>query len=194
MADANTSYATLLKEAETAYCENPDALLFAPFPRDTHPQDVPVFHTPSLPLLQADAAMPSNRPALRDAIVEAGPHGHWRETYKGTDIGQDFLDRFGCYSIIGAGGPFNSSSLWMWMVYMPAHLYYTWHHHPAEEMYIVVGGTARFMREGEPDEWLQSGDTSFHKSNQPHAMETGTDPVYVGGTGLTSRLCSRRKT
>ncbi len=42
---------------------------------------------------------------------------------------------------------------------------------------MVVSGSAVFMRDGLPDERLGEGDTSFHKSNQPHAMETHDAPV-----------------
>ena len=36
---------------------------------------------------------------------------------------------------------------------------------------------AAFHREGDPTEVLRPGGTSFHASNQPHAMETTDSPV-----------------
>jgi|TARA_B110000259_G_C13827383_1_gene327201 quercetin dioxygenase-like cupin family protein len=63
------------------------------------------------------------------------------------------------------------------MVYMPPRLYYPYHNHPAEEIYMVVSGSAVFKRMGLPDETLAEGDTSFHEGNQPHAMETLAEPV-----------------
>jgi quercetin dioxygenase-like cupin family protein len=70
-----------------------------------------------------------------------------------------------------------SAAIRLFMVYMPPHFYYPWHHHPAEEMYMVVSGNGVFKRKDCPDERLTEGDTSFHHSNQPHAMETLDDPV-----------------
>jgi hypothetical protein len=99
------------------------------------------------------------------------------ETYKDTDIGDDFMDQFACYCIIGENAPFMSAAIRLFMVYMPPHFYYPWHHHPAEEMYLVVSGNGVFKRKGCPDERLTEGETSFHQSNQPHAMETLDDPV-----------------
>ncbi|MFK7838529.1 MAG: dimethylsulfonioproprionate lyase family protein [Sulfitobacter sp.] len=114
---------------------------------------------------------------LQDAIRAASGAVHWRETYKDTDIGRDFIDRFACYCIIGENAPYWSEAIRLFMVYMPPRLYYPWHHHPAEEIYMVVSGNAVFSRKGYPDETLFDGDTSFHASNQPHAMETLDDPV-----------------
>ena len=44
---------------------------------------------------------------------------------------------------------------------------------------MVLGGEARFLRSGEDDQVLHAGHTSFHASNQPHAMETLDSPVLA---------------
>ncbi|MEN8949323.1 dimethylsulfonioproprionate lyase family protein [Planktotalea arctica] len=116
-------------------------------------------------------------PALQDALRAASDAVHWRQTYKDTDIGDDFMGQFACYCIIGENAPFMSAAIRLFMVYMPPHFYYPWHHHPAEEMYVVVSGTGVFKRKDCPDERLTEGEISFHQSNQPHAMETLDDPV-----------------
>ena len=46
-------------------------------------------------------------------------------------------------------------------------------------MYLVLAGQARFMREGAAPETLSAGETSFHASNQPHAMETADHSVMA---------------
>ena len=170
----------LLAETRAAYEGHPDLCAFAPFPDDVVAQDVQAFSPPCAGYLARETGLHSDQyGGFRDAIVAAGPLATWRETYKGTDIGQDFMDRFGCYCIIGAGGAFQSAQLWAWIVYMPAHLHYPWHHHPAEEMYTVLAGEAQFMRDGAPNETLVPGQTSFHASNERHAMETHTHPVLA---------------
>lgn len=171
-------YDRLLRESREAYTGHPELMSFAPFPDDIQTQDITPFHRPCGDLLREEKGLSCETyTGLRDAIVDAGPHAVWRETYKHTNIGDHFLSRFGCYSIIGEGGPFSSEKIRLWIVYMPPGLYYPWHHHPAEEMYLVVSGNAVFKRKGCADEPLQEGDTMFHASNQPHAMETLDDPV-----------------
>ncbi len=175
---AEAKYRTLLDEAQRAYQSNARMKTFAPFPDDITPQHVDPLHCPCGDWLAAERGLVSpHYGALQDAIVAAAPHARWRETYKDTAIGDDFLSRFGCYAIIGPDGPYTSEQLRLWIVYMPVHLYYPWHHHPGEEMYMVVSGYAVFRAEGEEDKVLGSGDTCFHKSNQSHAMETLDAPV-----------------
>lgn len=104
--------------------------------------------------------------------MAAAPRAHWRETYAETDIGDDFLNRFGCYCLIGENGPWQSDRMAAYVVTMPAGLEYPWHHHPAEEMYFVLAGKAEFRVKGAPPRVLGPGQEVFHASNQPHAMQT----------------------
>ncbi len=66
-----------------------------------------------------------------------------------------------------------------WVVYMPARLWYSWHHHPGEEMYLILAGQAEFLRKGHAPETLCEGDTVQHESNQPHAAETHDSPLMA---------------
>ncbi|WP_170577673.1 dimethylsulfonioproprionate lyase family protein [Ruegeria arenilitoris] len=171
-------YQNLLQQARDAYVSHPQMTSFAPFPDDIQRQEIEPYHLPCGDVLRQEEGLVSQTYAhLQDAIVNAAPYAVWRETYKYTDIGDCFLNNFGCYSIVGAGGPFLSNKLWLWIVHMPPQLYYPWHHHPAEEMYMVISGTGVFNREGCPSENLGEGGTVYHESNQPHAMETQDDPV-----------------
>lgn len=171
---------TLLSEARAFHVANPALKAFCPFPTDIHAQDVTAFDIPAADYLYREMALQSqNHAALRDAFIAAGPYAKWRETYKGTDIAQDFMDRFCCYCLIGQGGAFHSNHMAAWVVYMPRGLHYPYHHHPGEEMYAVIAGEAEFFREGETTEWLGEGATSQHASNQPHAMTTHDSPVMA---------------
>lgn len=176
--DAELRYHTLLEAARHVYEGHAELTDFVPFPKDVRRQPIVPQAHPCSALFQNDDALKSVAyPDLQQAIVGAAPVAHWRETYKDTDIGADFLTRFGCYCIIGEGGPYLSSDIRLYMVYMPAHFYYPWHHHPAEEIYLVVSGSALFKKGMCADEVLSPGQTSFHKSNQPHAMATQEEPV-----------------
>lgn len=171
-------YQTLLRTTQDAYAGNAEMTGFTPFPDDILRQAVTPFHSTCCDVFCEDKKLVSQKyPALQDAIRAASDAVHWRQTYKDTDIGDDFMDQFACYCIIGENAPFISAVIRLFMVYMPPHFFYPWHHHPAEEMYMVLSGNGVFKRKDCPDERLTEGETSFHQSNQPHAMETLDDPV-----------------
>lgn len=171
-------FQTLLRTTQDAYSANSKLSTFTPFPSDVERQTVVPYHCNCSEVFCNDTKLISKtHAALQDAIRKASGSVHWRETYKDTDIGDEFMDQFGCYCIIGDNAPFSSDAIRLFMVYMPSGLYYPWHHHPAEEIYLVVSGSAVFRREKSPDKVLVEGETSFHASNQPHAMETMEDPV-----------------
>jgi len=176
--DQDSLFDRLLETTRAACVAHPDVAGFAPFPDDVTRQTIEPYHCPCGTFLRHELGWADERYGdLRAAIIDASPHAHWRETYKGTDIGSDFMDRFGCYAIIGPGGPFTSETGRVWMVYMPPRLYYPWHHHPGEEMYLIVSGQAVFRKKGAPDQQLGPGQTVRHASNQPHDMETYDSPV-----------------
>lgn len=169
----------LLDEARKMHESDPVMREFCAFPNDITAQEVPQFHIPPCDLMLAETGYKDAETPIRRAFVEAAPVAKWRETYKDTDIGDDFMSRFGCFCLIGEGGAFRSDYMMAWVVYMPPHLHYPWHHHPAEEIYRIIGGEARFFREGQETEWLRAGDCCEHASNQPHAMETEDSPVMA---------------
>jgi quercetin dioxygenase-like cupin family protein len=174
----NQLYMNLLDEVRSAYCDHHEMMEFKQFPDDIVRQSISPHHCPCADVLYNETGLTSKMyPKLQDAIVAAGPAACWRETYKDTDIGSYFMDNFGCYCIIGECGPFSSESIRLYIVYMPPNLYYPWHNHPAEEIYWVLSGSAIFKRENSPDQVLCAGDTSYHRSNQPHAMHTTEMPV-----------------
>lgn len=153
---------------------------FAPFPDDVQPKALVPFHVPAADLMLAEAGFgPSPYKQLCKALFAVTPQMLWRETYKGTNIGNDFMERFGCYEIIGRDAPFASNSIRSFLVYQPAGLHYPWHQHPAEEMYVVLNGEAEFGLQGQPSRTLVAGDSAFHPSNQPHALTTHEQPVLA---------------
>lgn len=170
----------LLDELRNAHDMSRDLQEFCAFPTDVKPQSVQKRHFPCADRM-ADGCGFGKGPyqPLRDAFQKAGPLAYWRETYRHTNIGDNFMDRFGCYSLIGEGGAFTSAQMWAYVVYMPAGLWYPWHHHPGEEMYLVLGGQAEFLRENEEKLVLGEGEAVQHHSNQPHAMETKEHDVMA---------------
>jgi mannose-6-phosphate isomerase-like protein (cupin superfamily) len=176
----SSAFTHLLNEARKAHETHPGLSAFVGFADDLAAQPMARHSVPAADLMARETGLfGTAQVSFRDAFIAAGPDALWRETYKGTDIGQDFMDRFGCYCLIGPGGPWISAQMAGFVVYMPAGLHYPWHHHPAEEMYLVLAGEADFLRACEAPETLRAGETSFHASNQPHAMQTGAHPVMA---------------
>ena len=174
------AFDNLLAAARDAHRRFPALADFCDFPDDLTEAVVERRHLSCGRLMEADPVLrdPGMDP-LAAAFLAGSPHAHWRDTYAEADIGKDFLDRFGCYCLIGPGGAYHSNQMLAFVVYMPPGLWYPWHHHPAEELYTVLHGEAEFLREGEPSETLTAGQSSFHASNQPHAMQTHDSPVIA---------------
>ena len=174
------SLETVLQELRKLHQTHADVRAFCPMPDDVVQQDVVPFDIPPRHLMEADQGLTTRLyPDLRDALIAIGPQMQWRETYKDTDIGADFMDRFGCYEIIGVDAPFASSKMRSFLVYQPPHLHYPWHHHPADELYVVIAGEAEFHLQDRASEVLTSGQAAFHPSNTPHALTTHDHPVMT---------------
>ncbi len=167
------AFKSLLQEAKDAHARIPALRDFCAFPDDLADGAFQPRLTPAAKLLADDGSMIAQGvDPLAHAFVGAAADAQWRLSYEGTNIGQDFLDHFGCYCLIGAGGPWVSQQMSCYVVYMPPGLHYPWHHHPAEEIYIVLAGEAEFLKEGEPPKVVSTGGSCFHASNQPHATDT----------------------
>ena len=170
----------LLETARNVHLANSKLQDFCPFPKDIKKQEFLPFNIPAGDLMQNEIGFFSdNYIELRDAFIAAGPYAHWSQTYKGTTVGDKFLEKFGCYGLIGPESPFQSEEIRAWVVYMPKNFYYPWHQHPAEEMYLCLAGEAAFRKEGFPEVVLNSGGVMEHSTNQPHAMETFDHPIMA---------------
>ena len=174
------SFETLLDAARAAHGRHPALHRFCAFPDDVTATTVTPHHIPAADLMARDPLLQTPYlPPLARAFVAAGPHATWRETYRNTGIGDDFLARFGCYCLIGPGGAYQSAQMHAFVVYMPPGLCYPRHHHPGEEMYFVLAGSAEFHRDGAAPEILGPGQGVIHASNQPHAAETLDRPLLA---------------
>lgn len=153
---------------------------FCPFPTDLKPAEWVKHIRPAAALCAAESGWWSDPVhPLTSAFLKAGPEAQWREPYLPEDIGQDFCDRFGCYCLIGSGGPWHSQTMRAFVVYMPPNLWYPWHQHPAEELYFVLAGEGEFLRDGHTPKVLRAGESCFHESGQSHALCTHDKPVLA---------------
>ncbi|MGD2172158.1 MAG: dimethylsulfonioproprionate lyase family protein [Gammaproteobacteria bacterium] len=105
---------------------------------------------------------------------------HWEQSYCKQDalVPEAMLDGYGFAEIIGRRGPFVSerirAGIGVWGPGIP----YPRHRHDAEEVYILLAGSAGFVV-GEAGETTHSaGDVVFVESAQPHGFRT-TDRILV---------------
>ena len=104
-----TVFNNLIKIAESVHKNHPLVNDFCEFPDDIQPQNLSPNHIIPSTLLKKETDLFTKKYQIfRDAFIEASPFAHWRETYKDTDIGKDFMERFGCYCLIGPNAPFFS--------------------------------------------------------------------------------------
>lgn len=166
-------FETALKEVTKLHQTNEAIRAFGDFPTDFEWQDLPAYDIPGALLMAEDKSLNTHSfENLRDVFIAPWQYAEWRETYRDTDIGEDFLSRFACYELFGHQGHFHTEKMRGFLLYSDANLYYPWHHHPAEELYFIIAGEASFATEGNTPKLLKSGDTAFHATNQPHNMQT----------------------
>lgn len=116
---------------------------------------------------------------LTQALLGAADEAIWLQPYKGTELATRHMQDFACYEVIGWHAPFASAKMRSFVIYQPPHQHYPWHHHPAEELYVVLAGEAEFLLEGEAPKVLSPGDCVFHPSGTPHALTTHDAPVLA---------------
>ena len=171
-----------LRQVGAFYRSSTQLCSFQAFPDDNELEWVELepFHINPADLMVKDQSLTTDRfDAVRDALIALKDVAHWREAYRGTNIGEDFLSRFGCYELFGLDGHYHCETTRGFIVYSPGQLYYPWHHHPAEEMYFILAGEAEFATEGNEPRMLKPGDCVFHAENQPHNMQTRDSGVLA---------------
>ncbi|WP_375267511.1 dimethylsulfonioproprionate lyase family protein [Planktotalea sp.] len=169
-----------LKELRTLHSTHAELSIFCPFPDDVTRQPRAPYSIPATELFaMQDGLDASAYSDLRDALRGLGSDMLWRETYNDSDTDPDFMNRFGCYEIIGRDAPFRSKKMRGFLVFQPPHLHYPWHHHSADEIYVVIAGEAEFFLQGAPSQTLQSGQSAFHPSGAAHALTRHAHPVIA---------------
>ncbi|UWQ26429.1 hypothetical protein K3553_08175 [Leisingera aquaemixtae] len=181
-----------LSQALQAACDLhsrlPALRAFAPWPSDLEPAALAPAAIPAQQQVAEFAlpGTPETQPLIGTLRTAAG-QAHWTQTYTEAEVGAHFLQNYGYFELFGPTGHFRSTQLRAYIAYWGAGLRYDWHSHEAEELYVVLGGGAEFLTE-ESECWLQAGGTRLHGGWQPHAMNTGAEPVltYVlwRGAGL----------
>ncbi len=125
---------------------------------------------------------------LIDALCRAAPSLEWRQTYSRDEIGAEFLRSYGYTEILGPTTAWRSDRLRCGFLLLGPGTHYPRHHHEAEELYVVLSGTAAWTQGDAPWRDRPPGTVIHHASGEPHAMRTAAEPLlalYVWhGTGL----------
>ena len=105
----------------------------------------------------------------------------WEQSYKRTDglVGEDMLAGYGFIELVGKLGPFVSDKIRLGVGAWGPHIKYPAHHHAAEEMYLLLAGSAWFELEGEAPVRRGPGDVVYVCPSRVHGLHTREDPVVV---------------
>ncbi len=123
-------------------------------------------------------AVDETRP-LVDGLAAAAPDLAWGQTYAAEDFGERFLERYGWSELIGLRGPVASDRLACGVLLLGPDLEYPAHSHAAEEIYILLAGTAHWLRGGEGWRPRRPGELIHHPSGIAHAMRTDEQPLLA---------------
>jgi mannose-6-phosphate isomerase-like protein (cupin superfamily) len=118
---------------------------------------------------------------LLQTFIRYQDHLHWEQSYRKGDglVPDAMLDAYGFAEIIGARGPFVSERIRAGIgIWGPA-IDYPQHQHRAEEVYILLSGSARFKLGDKAETSHHHGDVVFVASNTPHAFRSGDEGLVV---------------
>lgn len=137
----------------------------------------------SLPVLAWLSDLPGlaaggTRPLVEQLVAEA-PALAWRRTYNARTASPDFLARYGWTELMGPHGSCVSDTLRLGFLLLGPDALYPSHAHAAEELYLVLAGTADWRRGQEPWRPVQPGSTIHHPPNMSHAMRTNAEPLLA---------------
>ena len=123
-------------------------------------------------------ATPTTRALCRE-LSQAAAHLSWGQTYSADDFGPAFLERYGWTELIGQRGPYASDSTACGFLLLGPDIAYPRHRHEAEEVYVVLSGTAAWQKADGPVAPQAPGTVIHHPPWCWHAMRTGEEPLLA---------------
>lgn len=109
-------------------------------------------------------------------------HAHdlaWGQTYGKGDLSEAFLARYGWCELLGLRGHFGSEEAALGVLLLGPETHYPLHSHAAEEVYVVLSGTAAWTRGEEAEALRPPGSAVHHPSWMPHGMRTAEEPLLA---------------
>lgn len=105
----------------------------------------------------------------------------WEQSYKKEEglVPEAMLAGYGFAEIIGQRGPFISERIRAGIGIWGPDIVYPLHQHKAEEVYIVVSGSAEFTVGSAKEIGHKAGDVVYVESNTPHGFRTSGQSIVV---------------
>lgn len=136
-----------------------------------------------LPVLQWFPPPPDSDDGPRNALLsllhQVQTSLFWSQTYSADDFGPEFLLKYGWTELIGLRGAIPSDKIACGFLLLGPEIEYPSHYHTAEEVYIVLAGTASWRRGKEPWHKQPPGTVIHHPSNMPHSMCTHEEALLA---------------
>ncbi len=143
---------------------------------------VPSRHLPAADTLGKTVALANDHTRPLVELFEAEKATRkWEQSYSKSDavVGDDMLSGYGFAEVIGKLGPFVSTKVRSGIGVWAPGIDYPAHQHAAEEVYIVLAGSADFMLDEGPYETRRAGDVVHVTSMRRHGFRTTTEPLTV---------------
>lgn len=115
---------------------------------------------------------------FRDALIAARPHLSWRGSGR-RDAPRGYRDGHTFVELVGPQGHVSSRDIRFGIFAIASHVVYPSHVHEAEEVYLVVSGTAQWQQDEAPFAPRPPGAIVHNAPLQPHAMRSGAAPLLT---------------
>ena len=105
----------------------------------------------------------------------------WERTYTKADtaVSANLIEHYGFVEVIGKEGPFVSDRVRAGIGVWGPRVHYPAHRHQAEEIYILLAGSAHFYLDAGPARLYRAGDAVYIPSLLTHGFRTGANPLIV---------------
>ena len=123
----------------------------------------------------------SNTQTLLQTFARHKHRLRWEQSYRKQDglVPDAMLDAYGFAEIIGLRGPFISDRIRAGIAIWGPQVEYPQHQHQAEEIYLILSGSAEFSLDGGAEQTHRAGDLVFVESNRRHGFCTGEESLLV---------------
>ena len=150
------------------------------WPSPSQRRSVPSSSVPVLRWLpQIRQSAPTFSAALVTALVAAAASLAWRRSYTPAAVGAQFYENYGWTEFAGLTGPVPSKHLACGVLLLGPHVTYPPHRHEADEIYVPLAGTAGWKHGDDPWRERLPGSVIHHGRYEPHAMQTGGEPLLA---------------
>ena len=177
----DTTWQALLDEAKGLHRDIPELAAFCEFPDPVSGQACLAKHDPLCDAMLGQTGL-ATLPALQAfhaRAMAAARSAQWRDTYRDTPFGETLHAHFGSFEVVGRDTVLGAEGMRSFLVYQAPGFHYPLHHHPAEEIYLVLAGSGEFHLQGKTPRNLGAGGIAHHPVNAPHALTTHEFPLIA---------------